>query len=64
MPVRAMPVMTALWCGPPALNRQLISETRPARLLVLERDTDLRHGPPFRQEDILDRPVEEATGAA
>jgi hypothetical protein len=34
--------------------------TPPARPLVLERDTDLRHCPPFRQEDVLDRPVEAA----
>jgi hypothetical protein len=44
----------------PALNRQLIGETGPARPLVLERNTNLRHRPPFRQEDALDRPVEAA----
>src|SRR5204862_1207206 len=47
----------------PALNRQLISEAGPARPLVLERDANLRHRPPLRQEDVLDRPVE-AAGAA
>src|ERR1700730_1390314 len=47
----------------PALNRQLISETGPARPLVLEGNADLRHRPPFRKEHVLDCPVE-AAGAA
>jgi len=47
----------------PALNRQLIGETGPASPLVFERDANLRHRPPLRQEDVLDRPVE-AAGAA
>src|SRR5262249_33046385 len=44
----------------PALNRQLISQIRPARPLVLERDANLRHRPPFRQENVLDPPVKTA----
>src|SRR6516165_438681 len=47
----------------PALNRQLIGETGPARPLVFERDADLRHGSALRQENVVDRPVE-AAGAA
>src|SRR5271170_6048333 len=47
----------------PALDWQGIGYPRPARPLVLERNANLRHRPPLRQEDVIDRPVEPA-GAA
>src|SRR5258708_3905195 len=47
----------------PALNRQGIDNSRPARPLVLKRDADLRHRPPLGQKHVVDRPVE-AAGAA
>src|SRR5215831_18525377 len=47
----------------PALDRQGICNAWPARPLVFQRDAGMRHRPPLRQEDVLDRPIE-AAGAA
>src|SRR5207244_797841 len=44
----------------PALDRERVSNPRPARPLVFEWDANLRHRPPLRQEYILDHPVEAA----